>query len=263
MISRAQQLPAELRILDLCTGSGCIPLLFQHEFASRRRDVRLRLLGLDISEDAIELATLNAERVCRGQPYAERGIIEFLRADVLIDPLGLQTSDGPFCMMAALNWYRKPQFWDILISNPPYISPSAYWKTTTRSVRHFEPKLALVPPGAAATSDTEQGDQFYLRLLEHALSVEAKITLFEVADLEQALRVARMARSLKERDGNRILSFDGIEIWRDQPDQPTQTELSSDPASESEFPIIGTGNIRSVLCWRAEGGRWLGKSRTD
>jgi hypothetical protein len=70
-----------------------------------------------------------------------------------------------------------------------------------------------------------------------------------------------MARDLKLRDGNRIVSFDGIEIWGDQPDHPAEPMSSSDPAHESEFPIIGTGNGRSVLCWRAEGWSWLGRPR--
>ena len=36
--------------------------------------------------------------------------------------------------------------WDLLTSNPPYISPSGFSLSTSRSVRNWEPKLALVPP---------------------------------------------------------------------------------------------------------------------
>jgi methylase of polypeptide subunit release factors len=246
LLCQTNELPSELRVLDLCTGTGCIPLLFQHEF-SKRQDVQLELLGLDISRKAIDLARHNRDRVLREEKYAQACSIDFRRADVLLDPFGNQT-DGPMCVMAALNFYRKRSFWDILISNPPYISPSEYWKTTQRSVRGFEPALALVPPATGGISDLEQGHRFYPRLLQIVRDVEAKIVLFEVADLDQALRVAQMAREMRV--------FDGIEIWRDQPDQDAQSE-------QANFPIVGAGNGRSVFCWRGPGGSWLMKTPTE
>ena len=75
--------------------------------------------------------------------------------------------------------------------------------------------------------------------------MEAKVVLLEVADLEQALRVAQHARNLD--------IFDGVEIWREQPD------ASGDAESEQDFAVIGQGNARSVLCWRDRGAYWLGK----
>lgn len=39
--------------------------------------------------------------------------------------------------------------WHVLVSNPPYVSPVQYRRTTTRSVRHFEPRVALVPPSSS------------------------------------------------------------------------------------------------------------------
>lgn len=251
LLHRAQDLPSELRVLDLCTGTGCIPLLFQHELYSARNDVHMRLLGVDISRNAVDLARRNLDRVRRNNDYAVRGITEYIRADVLIDPVGDQTFDSP-CLPTALHLHRQPKFWDILISNPPYISPSAFWKTTTRSVRGFEPKLALVPPHSDGNTDDEQADKFYHRLLATARICEAKIVLLEVADLEQALRVARMARDMN--------LFHGIEIWRDQPDQPD--EFAESDSSEHEFPVLGAGNGRSVLCWRGQGADWLDKGIT-
>ncbi|KAF2183946.1 S-adenosyl-L-methionine-dependent methyltransferase [Zopfia rhizophila CBS 207.26] len=248
LLRRAEGLPSELRVLDLCTGTGCIPLLFRHQFEkARREDVRLRLLGVDVSEKAVRLAHHNLKCVFQEHGYRDsKAVIEFMMGDVLIDPCGDQTFDPP-SFKAVMDFLRKPQFWNILISNPPYISPSAYWKTTTRSVRGFEPKLALVPPAREEKPGTEQGDTFYPRLLEIAYDVEAEIVLFEVADLDQALRVARMARDIK--------IFDGIEIWRDQPDQNDE----DDPSPHCEFKVTGQGNGRSVLCWRGRGSKWLGK----
>jgi hypothetical protein len=171
-----------------------------------------------------------------------------MKADILIDPFADQMDALARSLKNALNHKRLPSFWDVLISNPPYISPSAYWKTTTRSVRGFEPKLALVPPSTAKQTDTEQGDRFYPRLLNIARDIEAKVVLLEVADLDQAIRVAQRAQSLD--------IFDGIEIWRDQPDR---TEFST---VENDIPVIGEGNARSVLCYRGLGTSWLDKTST-
>lgn len=73
--------------------------------------------------------------------------------------------------------------------------------------------------------------------------------LLEVADQEQALRVARLAQKLD--------IFDGIEIWRDEP-----TASADQSANEDGIPFQGQGNARSVICWRGVGGLWLGKTST-
>lgn len=117
-----------------------------------------------------------------------------------------------------------------------------------RSVRKYEPKLALVPPPRLKFDDAQQGDMFYPRLLKIAQEVEAKVVLLEVADLEQALRVARLAKKLNV--------FDGVEIWRDDPD------ISFQSTFEDGLEVRGEGNGRSVLCWRGVGGHWLGKATT-
>ncbi|KAF3000844.1 hypothetical protein E8E13_007070 [Curvularia kusanoi] len=241
----ANNLPSELRLIDLCTGSGCIPLLFRHEFAAKRKDIKLRTLGIDISEKSMDLARYNL-RKNENDPEVRNGLANFARADVLVDPFGDLKAGAPLPLRNLLNLNRWAPFWDILISNPPYISPSAYWKTTTRSVRAYEPKLALVPPNISDMDDTQQGDMFYPRLLKLAEELEVKIVLLEVADLPQALRVSRLAREADV--------FDGIEIWRDDPKSaPNQS------TNEDGFDVFGSGNARSVVCWRGQGGAWLGK----
>lgn len=350
------KLPSELRLLDLCTGSGCIPLLFGHELRHTRRDVDYRMLGVDISPEALALAQENLARLQRlpsrsnmfdtpskeigdgnqeesnrqeGQGQgtkAEAGgkvTAHFLRADILRSPFiyGSRNSSTP-ALEVALNLKRYPHLWDIIISNPPYISPAAYWKTTMRSVRGFEPRLALVPPdfppkatldvsahgdsgslkpvGDSARSrpipfvfrggildpsistldpstmvpdefpgtdtsetklqrDERQSDQFYPAILAFANRAEAKIVLLEVADEEQAVRVARLVKNTV---------YDGVEIWREQPDAVSPFAFADENSDESSsreedsvsgIPIIGTGNMRSVVCWRGAGAAWLGK----
>jgi methylase of polypeptide subunit release factors len=252
-LRNAPGLPTELRVLDLCTGTGCIPLLFAHDFHNAPSETDLRILGVDISHDALKLAGHNLKRTCKFSTKrpARPADIRFLEADILLNPFADQ-SEGPPSLKAALNFKRLPPFWDIVISNPPYISPKEYWKTTTRSVRGFEPKLALVPLKDTGGTDVEQGDAFYQPLLDIAADVEAKIVLLEIADMEQALRVARQAQAKG--------IFDGIEIWRDQPDNTEQLPdmpISPDPP---EFPVIGQGNARTVLCYRGRGTKWLQKA---
>ncbi|KAF2443609.1 S-adenosyl-L-methionine-dependent methyltransferase [Karstenula rhodostoma CBS 690.94] len=248
LVRKAQNLSSELRVLDLCTGTGCIPLLFHHELYAARADIELRALGIDISDKALRLADHNHDRLRRDKTWADKGSMRYMQADVLANPFADAIANrGRVAVSTALRHARLPHIWDILISNPPYISPAGYWKTTTRSVRGFEPKLALVPPLKTGNSDAEHGDRFYLPILNIAIEVEAKIVLLEVADLDQALRVARAAQALR--------LFDGIEIWREQPDEPDS------PSPETAgFRVLGQGNARSVVCWRGTGAAWLGKS---
>jgi hypothetical protein len=156
LLRGAHKLPPELRLLDLCTGTGCIPLLFQHELHAARDDIQVQALGVDVADEALELARHNAQKLGNNRPGEDGGQLELLQADVLLDPFA-DLCRGPLPLKVALNRHGYSPFWDILISNPPYISPTGYWKTTTRSVRGFEPKLALVPPPAARRSDTQQG----------------------------------------------------------------------------------------------------------
>lgn len=221
-------------------------MLFRHEFAAKRNDIALRALGIDISKKSMALARYNLRRI-EHETRIRHGMMDFARADVLADPFEELTPGAPVPVRNMLNYNRWAPFWDILISNPPYISPSAYWKTTTRSVRTFEPKLALVPPKKANIDDTQRGDMFYPRLLKLAAEVEAKVVLLEVADLDQALRVARLAKKAD--------IFDGIEIWRDEP-----AHLPDQHAVEHGYNVLGHGNARSVVCWRGLGGEWLGKN---
>lgn len=85
-----------LRVLDLCTGSGAIPLLFHHTYYSNfaERGRQLELVGVDISSDALSLARENLihQIAQQGKQYAnEKGrtrslqSMGFVQADVLGD----------------------------------------------------------------------------------------------------------------------------------------------------------------------------------
>jgi HemK-like putative methylase len=275
----------KLRILDLCTGTGCISLLLhsllkppnfsQVMVEEAPNDLRdnacLEILGMDNSNAAVRLATKNLQRNLeqRALHSSAKQDISYIRADVLgktsgnhvvqrdsaQDPgndfrnTGLASGIPSACELLRREDLGKQ--WDILISNPPYISPRSFSPggTTTRSVRRWEPQLALVPrplqfsPWQSTSppeyrNQLERGDEFYPPLLKLARSVDAKAVVLEVGDNEQAVRVKRMAVQCFSRE-----SEIAVEIWRDDGTVDTAT---SDPVCngvESES--------RAVVVWRS------------
>lgn len=241
-----QEFGSTLRVLDLCTGSGCIPLLFEHELraAAKSADVQLQVLGVDISPHAISLAKKNLDHV-RGikssreipDPSTHSPVV-FERADIMRDA----------------DILSKQRAWDIIISNPPYISRADYTFKLDRSVRHFEPRLALVPSlttkpisnswlqelvasiPSSALDGLEPEDAFYPRIAHIARISGAKALLVEVGDMAQARRVAGMCRGQ---------GLGRVEVWKD--------ELRHDGGAVDDgsgIVVRGSGEGRAVFCSR-------------
>lgn len=111
-IKKALFLPQNPRVLDLCTGSGCIGLAV----ARRVKDAKVTLA--DVSPEALRVAKKNA-------------------AD-------LHLSGRVTCVQADV---RKPAApflgkFDLIVSNPPYVT-TAEMETLDPAVKDFEPHLAL------------------------------------------------------------------------------------------------------------------------
>lgn len=111
-IKKALFLDQTPRILDLCTGSGCIGLAV----ASRVKDARVTLA--DLSKAALAVAKKNIMR------QKLSGRVSCYQADALLPAPAFL---GKF---------------DMIISNPPYIT-SEEMEQLPRSVRDYEPHLAL------------------------------------------------------------------------------------------------------------------------
>ncbi|TIA44874.1 S-adenosyl-L-methionine-dependent methyltransferase [Aureobasidium pullulans] len=256
-LQKSKLLPEHVKLLDLCTGTGCIPLLASYELVQKySRKGRLEAVGVDISPSALSLAKRNLRRLSqdgtiRIEPPSSS--LSFIRADILAE--ADHNPSDCVSLMTALQLYEETQQsndptadrkggWDILISNPPYISPSAFHRTTTRSVKRYEPKLALVPKDADASQypGIDPGDIFYPRLLEIAKQVDARVVLFEVADLEQAGRVAAMAQQQN--------IWTVIEVWRDNPSQADDYGGSEQTSVATGIKVLGRGNGRSVFAYR-------------
>lgn len=110
LLSRARGMAAP-RVLDLCTGSGCIAV------SVARNCPAAIVTATDISEGALAVARGNVER----HHVSDR--VELLQGD-LFGPLPAGTT------------------FDFVASNPPYI-PTAEIETLAGDVRRHEPRLAL------------------------------------------------------------------------------------------------------------------------
>ena len=216
-----------LHILDLCTGSGCIALQL-HGLLSPHFSA-LEILGIDNSHKASALALRNLQSNVKGGRLHYDAIrqVRFAKGNIFDE-------DVP-----------KGR-WDVLIVNPPYISPQGFARDTSLSVRRYEPRTALIPskdsvstasPNMGA-SDQDVGDAFYPRLLEISWRVKAKLIVMEVANMHQAQRVARLA-----------LNYDPhaqCVVWRDWPDQASsRQELLCLQGKTVE--VFGQGNGRAVI----------------
>jgi release factor glutamine methyltransferase len=102
------------RVLDLCTGSGCIACAIAKNLKGSQ------VLAVDISPGAVAIARRNVERL----ELAERVTVE--QGD-LYEPLGRIVDARPF---------------DLIVANPPYVPTSAL-ATLDRNVREYEPATAL------------------------------------------------------------------------------------------------------------------------
>jgi methylase of polypeptide subunit release factors len=248
-----------VNILDLCTGTGCIPLLIHHELYKQPgiEPIVGEIVGVDISSQALRLADENKavqlreyenDRHSNSRKLAVLRKMQFVQADILAD----QTSSSSVLSKLGSIGQAEPNY-EILISNPPYISSAAFRTTTAASVRRYEPKLALVPPHPSGEQTIQDGDAFYPELYKIARLVNSKVVLFEVADMEQACRVAGMANE----------HWHTVEIWRDDPGvtgcEVERVDLGS--KIQRSVEVGGNGNGRSVVAYTAEGRKWAGQAQ--
>jgi release factor glutamine methyltransferase len=101
---------SQLKVLDLCTGSGCIALAIAKEFP------QLQVYGSDISKVAIDYARRNAW-------INNIKNVTFLRGD-LFEP------------------FKPARLFDLIVSNPPYIRTDDI-KNLQPEIRQWEPLNAI------------------------------------------------------------------------------------------------------------------------
>jgi len=100
-----------VRILDLCTGSGCVAVALAKNLPGAA------VVATDVSPEALEVARTNAAR---------HGVsVDFREGD----------------LFGALRDEERGAF-DFIVSNPPYI-PDVEWAEVPANVKNHEPELAL------------------------------------------------------------------------------------------------------------------------
>jgi len=127
-IQQSLFLDSKPRILDLCTGSGCIGLAI----ASRVKDAKVTLA--DLSQEALAVAKQNIVL------HHMTGRVSCVKANALEEP---PTFMGKF---------------DLIVSNPPYITTRDMLELP-HSVAGFEPRMAL--------HGGEDGLKFYRAIAEN------------------------------------------------------------------------------------------------
>jgi release factor glutamine methyltransferase len=100
---------SRLDILDVGTGSGCIAVTLAKEFP------RSRLIAVDISPEALDIAQANAARL--------EARVEFTQSDLL-------------------SGLAPEREFDVIVSNPPYVGELESDKVQ-RQVKDFEPHIAV------------------------------------------------------------------------------------------------------------------------
>ncbi|HIS74886.1 TPA: peptide chain release factor N(5)-glutamine methyltransferase [Candidatus Galligastranaerophilus intestinavium] len=117
-----------VQILDIGTGSGCIACMIA------KNAPQTEVLGVDISLNALQVALENVQKLD------------------LIKKVVFRKSD----IFSAL---REGEKFDIIVSNPPYISEDDY-NNLDKVVKDFEPKSALLAG--------ESGLEFYKKIIRGA-----------------------------------------------------------------------------------------------
>lgn len=140
-----------LKILDACTGTGCIPLLLNHRLNEHNPGFA-QITAFDVSKHAIQLAKENLLAYATKYPVSAP-FVEFKHHDI----------------------FERGNFQaDLVVSNPPYIPIHDYHTSVANggveeSVRRYEPSTALI------------GDnEFYTALVDLVLECGAQGFVFEL-----------------------------------------------------------------------------------
>lgn len=167
------------RILDMCTGSGCILLSLLH-YSNHCSGV-----GVDISEEALKVASDNVKSIAaleHPNPWDE-GTVKLIHSDL---------------------FSKVPnEKYDIIVSNPPYIASSVI-PDLMEEVREHEPMSAL--------DGMEDGLFFYRKIVAESRKYLAKegMLFFEIGH-DQGKAVSEMMKKAGFQDVTVVKDFAGLD----------------------------------------------------
>ena len=155
-----QVMRPKMKVLDMCTGSGCIVLSILKMCREKYYMTDLQGIGADVSEEALKVARENGRRL--GVP------VTWIQSDL-------------FAKIPEEGKY------DVIVSNPPYIE-TAVIDTLQEEVRLHDPYIAL--------DGKEDGLYFYRRIISEAgkyLNPQGKL-MFEIG-CDQAEAVEELMKN--------------------------------------------------------------------
>lgn len=189
-----------IKVLDLCTGSGCVPLLLCYLWPPGSTHA----VGVDVAGEAVQLAHENAVRCgvsvrdtsdFDDGTHSMRNTVTFLQADILRADFS-----------SKLERSLLPPF-DIVTANPPYI-PRGEYDQLPSSVKDYEDSRALL--GDPVDSTYGRGLTFYESITgligQQVLLKDGGIVVLEVGhNQSNDVRELMISRARLRR----------TEVWRD------------------------------------------------
>ena len=155
-----QVMRPKMKVLDMCTGSGCIVLSILKMCKEKYYMTDLQGVGADVSEEALKVARENGRRL--GVP------VTWIQSDLFAK-------------------IPEEEKYDVIVSNPPYIE-TAVIDTLQEEVRLHDPYIAL--------DGKEDGLYFYRRIISEAgkyLKTQGKL-MFEIG-CDQAESVEELMKN--------------------------------------------------------------------
>ena len=150
----------KMKILDMCTGSGCIVLSILKMCKEKYYMTDLQGIGADVSEEALKVARENSRRL--------EVPVTWIQSDLFAK-------------------IPEEEKYDVIVSNPPYIE-TAVIDTLQEEVRLHDPYIAL--------DGKEDGLYFYRRIISEAgkyLKPQGKL-MFEIG-CDQAEAVEELMKN--------------------------------------------------------------------
>ena len=174
-----QVMRPKMKILDMCTGSGCIVLSILKMCREKYYMTELQGIGADVSEEALKVARENGRRL--------EVPVTWIQSDLFAK-------------------IPEEEKYDVIVSNPPYIE-TAVIDTLQEEVRLHDPYIAL--------DGKEDGLYFYRRIISEAgkyLKPQGKL-MFEIG-CDQAEAVEELMKNAGYEQITVKKDLAGLEIGR-------------------------------------------------
>lgn len=193
--SPVRDMDSKIRILELCTGSGAIPISLIHHLANDSADklmpgiliTSLEITALDISEDALNVADINKKKLLTP---GEQKQLKFIHSD-LFENVPRRYSHSESQSSPDVH-FSSGTGYHLIIANPPYVTHQEY--------EALDEKVKKEPFGALVAED--DGLFFYEKILSQArdyLHPDQGVILFEIGSLQgSALQAMAAANGYQE-----------------------------------------------------------------